>query len=215
MAFCTKCGASVDSNAQFCAKCGQTLASGFTPAAGSTAGAAAAPAAGPAPAGGSSALKVVLIVVAVLVFLGILSMASVMYFGYRAAKAVKQATSNITVETAATSPQEMARVAERMGVDLYPGATMKKGAGAVSFGGMMSISSAEFETSDSPSKVADFYKSKYPNATSTESEEHYSIMVGTGKGMTTIAISPGSDGNTEISMSNMAGVKEPQKPATE
>ena len=67
MAFCNSCGATLDSGAKFCNKCGTTqpgaAAASVTPA-------------GTAPAStqkSGSALKIILIVVAVIVVLGILA----------------------------------------------------------------------------------------------------------------------------------------------
>ena len=63
MAFCNSCGATLNAGTKFCNKCGATVSAPVPPAGASSA---------PANKGGSSALKIILIVVAVIVGLGIL-----------------------------------------------------------------------------------------------------------------------------------------------
>ena len=82
MAFCNACGATLTPGTKFCNKCGAPVA-----AAASTPGVPSiAPPVAPAPTGGSSALKVILIVVAVIVGFGILGVATVGIIGYHIAK---------------------------------------------------------------------------------------------------------------------------------
>ena len=65
MAFCNSCGATLDAGTKFCNKCGAGAPAASVPAA-STPAAAGTPAQG----GGGSAVKIILIVVAVIVGLG-------------------------------------------------------------------------------------------------------------------------------------------------
>src|SRR5713226_9500932 len=96
MAFCNSCGATLDSGAKFCNKCGTTQP-----------GAAAAPiftvpgAAPAATAKNSGALKIILIVVAVVVGLGILGIGAVSFVGYRIAShsRIHNDNGNVRVET--------------------------------------------------------------------------------------------------------------------
>jgi hypothetical protein len=85
-AFCVNCGAPLSEGAKFCSKCGTTVASS-TPAqaAPSVAGSVSpAPAAPAASQGSSAAVKVIIGVVAVFVFLSLLAVGSCFYIGYRA-----------------------------------------------------------------------------------------------------------------------------------
>ena len=111
MAFCNSCGATLDSGAKFCNKCGTTqpgaAAASVTPA-------------GAAPAStqkSGSALKIILIVVAVIVVLGILAVGTFSFIGYRIAKRsrIHNENGNVRVETpfgsvnTSTDPDEAAR----------------------------------------------------------------------------------------------------------
>ena len=62
---------------------------------------------------------------------------------------------------ASTDPDEAAR---NLGIDPYPGAQLVKGSSSNMNMGNMHTASAEFESSDPASSVADFYKSKLPGA---------------------------------------------------
>jgi uncharacterized membrane protein YvbJ len=70
MAFCNKCGATVTDGTKFCNKCGAAIPSGPS-APGVPATAYTAP---PPSKGGSSALKIILIIIAVIVGIGVLGM---------------------------------------------------------------------------------------------------------------------------------------------
>jgi hypothetical protein len=203
MAFCNSCGATLASGAKFCNKCGTTQ-----PA---TASSPAVPVAGPPGAQKSgSALKIILIVVVVIVGLGILGIAGVAFTAWRIARhaRVHQHDGNVRVETpfgtvnTSTDPNEAAR---NIGIDLYPGAEIVKGTSAnLNFGGMRSAS-AEFETSDPASTVADFYKAKFPNARLVSSEgDHYTIVSNQNKDMLTIGIES-RDGRTRIHVARVTG----------
>src|SRR5690242_14912540 len=126
MAFCNACGATLDGGAKFCTKCGATQPVGKAASAGlSSAPPVAAPMAS-APRS-NSGLKIILIVVAVIVGLGILGVAAVSFIGYRIAthSRVRNQDGNVRVETpfgtvqSSTDPDEAAR---NLGIDLYPGA---------------------------------------------------------------------------------------------
>jgi len=175
MAFCNSCGAAITAGTRFCNKCGAPiLASTLPPAA-----PAAAPGAGtqavPVPASippaqpGSSALKIVLLVIAGLVVLGIVGAAALGTFAWRIAHhtRVHQDGNNVKVETpfgtvqTTKDPQEAAR---NLGVDLYPGAQpVNEGSSSTTFGNVHTAT-LNFETTDSLDKVCSFYKPKFPNA---------------------------------------------------
>jgi hypothetical protein len=203
MAFCNSCGATLASGAKFCNKCGTTQPTTASSAGIPVAGVAGAPKSG-------NALKIILIVVAVIVGLGILGMVGVAFTAWRIAKhsRVHQRDGNVRVETpfgsvnTTSDPDEAART---IGIDLYPGAEIVKGSSAnLNFGGMRSAS-AEFETSDPASAVADFYKSKFPNARFVSSEgDRYTIVSNQNKDMLTIGIES-RNGKTRIHVARVTG----------
>ncbi len=168
MAFCNACGATLDGGAKFCTKCGATQPLGRASAAVSSSSAPAATSLATAPKS-NNALKVILIVVAVIVGLGILGIAAVSFIGYRIAThtRVRNQDGNVRVETpfgtvqSSTDPDEAAR---NLGIELYPGATVVKGTSSNMNMGSMHTAAAEFESSDPASSVAEFYKSKVPGA---------------------------------------------------
>ena len=202
MAFCNSCGASLTPGTRFCNKCGAGItASSPAPAAApvTPAPAASAPVA-PAPTGGSSALKIVLIIVAIIVVLGILSVAGVSYFVYHVARStrVHQQGDNVKVETpfgTVETSQDADKVAKDLGVDIYPGAkAQKNGTSSTSFGSIHTVAGA-FTSSDSLDKVCEFYKSKFPNAMTTTSDQgHCAIVANDQSNMITINVE--ADGNT-------------------
>ena len=121
----------------------------------------------------NSALKIILIVVAVIVGIGIIGIAAVSFIAYRIAHRIASESrvhnrdGNVQVETpfgtvqSTTDPEEASR---DLGIESYPGATVVKGTTSKMNMGNMHTAAADFETSDSPSTVADFYKSKVPGS---------------------------------------------------
>jgi hypothetical protein len=202
MAFCNSCGATLASGAKFCTKCGTTQPT--------TASSAAVPAPTAGAAAQSNALKIILIVVAMIVGLGILGVAGAGFVAWRIARhsRVNSRDGNVRVETpfgtvnTTTDPTEAAR---NIGIDLYPGAEVVKGTSAnVNFGGMHSAS-AEFETSDPAASVADFYKSKFPDARLISSEaDHYTIVSNHNKDMLSVSIES-RNGKTRIHVARVTG----------
>ena len=209
MAFCNACGATLDGGAKFCTKCGATQPLGRTSAAVSSSPAPAPTSLATAPKS-NNALKVILIVVAVIVGLGILGVAAVSFIGYRIAThtRVRNQDGNVRVETpfgtvqSSTDPDEAAR---NLGIELYPGATVVKGTSSNMNMGSMHTAAAEFESSDPASSVAEFYKSKVPGANVVSSNaDHYSIISTDKKNMLTISIEP-RDGKTRIHIARVTG----------
>jgi hypothetical protein len=205
MAFCNSCGATLDSGAKFCNKCGTTQP-------GAAAGAPAFPPATPAPGAPqkSGALKIILVVVAVIVVFGILAIGAFSFFAYRIARhtRVHNENGNVRVETpfgtvnTTTDPNEAAR---NLGIDSYPGAEVVKGTTSDMTMGNMHTASADFETSDPVTTVAEFYKSKVPNANVVSSTgDHYAIISTDKKNMLTINIEP-KNGRTRIHISKISG----------
>ena len=204
MAFCNSCGATLDSGAKFCNKCGTTqpaaatAAPVFTPA-------------GAAPGTkGNSALKIILIVVAVIVVCGVLAVGAISFFAYRIARhsRVHNDNGNVSVETpfgsvnTSTDPDEAAR---NLGVDLYPGAQVIKGTTSNMTMGSMHTAAADFESGDPVSTVGEFYKSRLPNASVVSTTgDHYAIISTDKKNMLTINIEP-KDGKTRIHIARVSG----------
>jgi hypothetical protein len=205
MAFCNSCGASLNPGTKFCNKCGAAVPAG----AATSAVSATAPAPVPAPTGGSSALKVILIVVAVIVLVGILGIATVGIIGYRIAKSshVSQNADHVKVDTpfgSVETSKDPDQAAKDLGVDLYPGAEVQRnGASSVSMGSVHTVT-AVFETGDAPDKVCSFYKSRFPRAMVTTSEQnHCTIVSNDQKNMITINVEAGGD-NTKLQITNVS-----------
>jgi len=210
MAFCNSCGATLSPGTKFCNKCGAAVAPGTSTAATSTAGATStAPAPATAPTGGSSALKVVLIVVAVLVGVCILGVATVGIIGYHIARTsrVSQNGDHVKVDTpfgSVETSKDPDQAAKDLGIELYPGAEVQRnGASSAAFGGIRTVT-AVFEISDAPDKVCTFYKSKFPGAMVTTSERnHCTIVSNDRKNMITINIEA-NGGNTKLQITNVS-----------
>lgn len=195
MAFCNSCGAPLNEGTKFCNKCGAAVS-------GVPAAAAQPIAPGPPPSkGGSSALKVILVIVGVIVLIGVLGMVTCGIVIHRAIKSahVSQKGDNVKVETpfgnmeTSTDPEQTAK---DLGVEIYPGAELRKeGTASVTFGSIHTVT-ANFESSDSVDKICDFYKLKFPSAqVSTSEQSHCSIISGDKGNSTTITVEPRGDGS--------------------
>jgi flagellar basal body-associated protein FliL len=201
MAFCNSCGATLEPGAKFCPKCGTTVPM-----------ASALPATVPPlpapPPQGSSALKIILIVVAVIFVLGILGIGTLVFVVRRVAQNshMRNKDGNVRVETpfgtvqSTNNPDEASR---NLGIDLYPGARVLKG-NTATVGGMHTVE-AEFESDDSAEKVMAFYSSKFPNANvTTKDRNHYAIVSTDNNNLVTIKIEP-DGGKTRIKIANVNG----------
>jgi len=199
MAFCNSCGATLASGTKFCSKCGAAITG--TPA----------PAAPPPPAaskGGSSALKIVLIVIAVFVGLGIFSVAGFSYFVYHVAKStyVRQQGDNVKVETpfgTVETSQDPDKASKDLGVDIYPGAEVQKNGASDATIGKMHTVTAIFTSSDPVDKICSFYKTRFPSAMVSTSDQNRCNIVSTDKKSTvTINLQAAGDG-TRIQITNI------------
>jgi hypothetical protein len=195
MAFCNSCGAPLIAGTSFCNKCGVAIT------AGPTAPVMTASAPTPPPPGSSSALKTVLIIIAVVVGLGILGMAMLAVIGIHFAKHshVTQEGDHVKVESpfgTVESSKDPEQAAKDLGVDVYPGAQVQKaGTASVTFGSFHTVT-ANFESSDSVDKICDFYKSKFPNANVSSSDQNHCRIVSGGQGnQTSIDVQPNGDGS--------------------
>jgi hypothetical protein len=204
MAFCNACGATIEPGAKFCPKCGAAVP-------------AAAVASTPATPAQSNAVKVILIVVAIVVGLSILGIGTATFVAWRVARyprdvarntRVEQNGGKVRVETpfgTVESNDNSDEAARNLGIDIYPGARARKSSAAnVTMGAMHTIA-AEFETDDPPERVADFYKKRLPHANIAVSDEkQYTIISHDKKNMFTINIEP-QDGKTLIHIANISG----------
>ena len=179
MAFCNSCGATLSPGTAFCTKCGAANAGGPAAAATPTARPLPAP---PPSSGSSSTLKIILIVIGVVVLIGILGMVTcgvVLHRAFKNAK-VSQNGDNVKVETpfgSVESSKDPEKVAKDLGMDIYPGAEIQRnGAATATFGGIHTVT-ANFESSDSVDKVCTFYKSRFPAANVTSSDQNRCTIV--------------------------------------
>lgn len=215
MAFCNSCGSVIDAGVRFCPKCGKPTPSAAAPQSvvPPPLPMAPAPVAQGQPVattGGSSALKIILIVVAVIVGIGIIGAVSIGFVIHRAITRthIESRDGNVKVHSpfgnveTSTDPDEAAK---NLGVDVYPGASVVKGSTANLIFGKARTAAAQFESSDPPAIVAEFYRSKYPSATFVSSEaNHFSLVAGGKENVTTITVEP-EEGKTRISISRITG----------
>jgi hypothetical protein len=165
----------------------------------------------PPPADSGGALKVILIVFAVIVGLVVLCGAVIGFGVWRLASRshIEADKNGARVETpfgTVESNTDTTAALRKLGVDVYPGARPLPGSAAVNFGGMSTVT-GEFETPDSPDLVEAFYKARFPRSNINVSDQNQRTMVfSTNKGMMTIVIEP--RGNlTHILISNVGGTK--------
>ena len=158
--FCAKCGTEMSSDTQFCPTCGAPTAPG------SAVAGVAQPAAPPVKSG-SSALKIILIVVAIFVGLGVLAVGTIGYGIWRVAHRLGVSTNGDQVSV--TAPDGKGTLSfntgeapseSELGTAIYPGAEAIKGGMKMKLptGSMVT---GVFITSDSRDQVVDFYKSKF------------------------------------------------------
>jgi len=205
MAFCNKCGTTITQGTRFCSKCGAPiLASGFatsTPAASASTTNQPTPPAQPQQQGSSNALKIVLIIVGAVLIIGVLGLGALTFVGLRVAKHthVKQEGEHVKVETpfgTVESTKDPEQAAKDLGIEIYPGAEVRQnGAASATVGSLHSVN-AEFESDDPVDKVCSFYKSKFPNATVSSSDEHHCTIVSAlPPNVITINAEPNGDGS--------------------
>ena len=144
-----------------------------------------------------------------IVGIGILGVATVGIIGYRIAKSshVSQNGDHVKVETpfgSVETSKDPDQAAKDLGVDLYPGAQVQRnGASSAAFGGIRTVT-AMFETSDAPDKVCSFYKSRFPGAMVTTSDQnHCTIVSNNQKNMITINIQASGD-TTKLQITNVS-----------
>ena len=200
MAFCNSCGATLTEGTKFCSKCGATISG--NPSGMSTAAPTQTPMSAPPPSkGSSSALKIVLLIVGSIVLIGILGMVTCGIVLHRAIKSAKvsQDGKNVKVETpfgSIDTTTDPAQIAKDLDVEIYPGAEVQRqGTATVAFGPIRTVT-GNFESSDPVAKVCDFYKSKFPEANVSSSDQNQcSIFSGVQGNSTTITVQSSGDGS--------------------
>jgi hypothetical protein len=160
------------------------------------------PVAYPPPKKGPSALKIVLIIVAIFVGLGIVGVGVAVYGVYRLAKSGNLQTSTQPV------------TASDLGVALYPGAEQKANVRMTVLG--KSILTATFLTSDAKDQVVAFYQNALgPQAqvATILNETQFTLNTGAG-GSVTVKISSGmglESGKTQIVIAHAAEAATPSQ----
>ena len=155
---CAGCGAALTPDMQSCSSCGAAVVAQPIVVA-------------PAKSGGG-ALKIILIVVAIIVGLGILGLGVIGFIGYRIAKNVHvdpngRMTMSTPMGTITTTPVDNLSAAE-LGVEIYPGAESTHGSMRMEMPNGSGVTGA-FLTSDSPAQVLAFYKDKLGSAATVRS----------------------------------------------
>jgi hypothetical protein len=225
--FCSKCGTGLAPGVQFCPACGAPAAA--TPPAASFPAQQPAPppfqpvavpvqpmAPAPARSGGSSALKIVLIIVAVFVGLGVLGAGAFGFFVWRVAHSfhVSGSGDNATVSTpwGQINPDSSESFnSSDLGTDIYPGAQPGKGGMRMSLPSGKMVS-AVYLTSDSKDQVLAFYKSKLTGNVSTFDTANGSVIT-CNKGqqdsvvVTVTSNSSEFDGKTQIHIVHTTAIK--------
>jgi hypothetical protein len=170
------------------------------------------PVGAPPPKSGSSAVKIILIIVGVIFFLGLIVAGIVGYGIYRVAHSIhKDANGEITINTpkgAISANPDQTFTASDLGIAIYPAATQGKGGLRMTIGSK-SMVTANFLTPDSPDKVMAFYKGLAgPNAQtmSTGSGGIITMQSSTNSVTVTVAQSPNeNNGETQITIVNTTG----------
>jgi len=220
MKFCTGCGATVGQPAAPAPQAPPPAAPVLAPPPPTPAPVAATPAAvAPAAKSGSPIMKIILIVLAVIIFFTVLAAASCAYMLYRAKQKVnqfeKQVQHTFPIPTGTrevhTQPVPPTGAPATQGVgpapDLaslaYPGATAPPG-GTESITGMGGVNLQQTVTSDSVETVLAYYKGKLgPSAMVTQSGGQAVLQVVGSNGVVNIAIAPDQgSGKTKITLSS-------------
>jgi hypothetical protein len=155
--------------------------------------------------GGSSALKIILIILGVFVFLVVLVIAVIGYGVYKVKQSIHVnkdtgAISSSIPGLAMNSDPGMKFTSTELGTDIYPGAEASKSGNLRMNIGGSAVVSATFLTSDSKDKVVDFYKDKL-GANSTSMDFGGSSILSEKKSdqdQVSVTISAESEGKTQI-----------------
>jgi hypothetical protein len=199
----------MEASASVCPSCGKAHG-------GATASAPAKTVAPAPPQKSGGALKVILLVLGGLALLFVVVFALAVGGAYYVAKRshVEQGPQGAKVETpfgtVETTNEDSAKIAEKMGAEVYPGAKALPGGASVTLGGMHTAS-VMFESDDPPEKVEEFYRKQFPNANVTSHSDdggtHIALMIGNREKWTTITIEGHEDGSKIVIASVNGGAK--------
>lgn len=202
MPFCTSCSAAMEPTAQVCPSCGKAVG-GTGPAAATSA----------PPPQKSSALKVILLLLGGFLLLGMLVVGAAAMFIFRMARdtRVEQTSGGAKVETpfgtVETTNEDGVAIAQKMGVEVYPGARPLPGSASVNVGGMRTAT-AMFESDDPPEKIEEFYRKQFPRATLNSQRDEGGtrsvLMVGDKETWTTITIE-GHESGSKFTLASVEG----------
>jgi hypothetical protein len=205
---CSKCGAELSPDAQTCPACGTPVVAVAVPVA--------QPVAVVPAKQGSSALKIILIIIAVFVGLGLIGAGAFGYFVWRVAHAVHVASNGGQISIPTPSGTFSANSTETftsadLGTDIYPGATSGKGSLRMTLptGSMIT---AIYVTPDSKDQVLAFYKSKLgDSATTMDTSDGAIVTLNKGQQesimVTITANSSQYDGKTQIAIVHTTSTK--------
>lgn len=178
----------------------------------------------PAQSGSSSALKVILIVIAIFVGLGIVGAGAFGYMVWRVSHAIRTATissstpdgasGSVTMNTPTgtiTTGPATSFTADELGTDIYPGAQSVKGGMKMNLptGSMIT---GVFVTSDSKDAVRDFYKGKLGSDTSVFESEDSAVLTAKRGEQETVMVTISdkqaeNDGKTKIVIVHTKAIK--------
>ena len=207
--FCAKCGAALSTGEQFCKSCGTAAVATATPAAAQPVGA-------PAKSGGN-AVKIILIIVAVVVGVAILGFGMAGYTAYRIARSihVNGPGGQVMMETPAgkmtVNPSETFTASD-LGTDLYPGAQSTRGGMRMQTAHRLNGDGRILSLRTRKQQVIDFYKGKLGSAAVVmESSEGAVISVNKGQQesiVVTITAKPSQDeGKTRVTILHTISTK--------
>jgi hypothetical protein len=213
--FCTKCGAALSSDTQFCTSCGAQV---FAAAGGPMPPQVFAyPPPGAAPVGsGSSAVKIILIIVAVVIGLGMLGSAIFAFTVWRVARSVHVEGPNgqVSIHTPGgtiSANEAQTYSASELGTDVYPGAQGTRGSMKMDLptGSMVT---GVFVTSDSKEQVVEYYRAKFGSGASVYDSTNSALLTLNQSNqesvMVTVAANSSQDGGkTRISIVHTKGNK--------
>ena len=183
--FCTKCGAAVPPDTQFCPNCGTPMAApapttappayapvsttppAYTPVGTNPQYPPAYPAAAaPVPSGGSSAVKIILIILAIFIGLGLIGAGIFAFTIWRVSRAIhvegNGSDGKMTLSTpggSISADTSKTYSSSELGTDPYPGASKSKGGMKMDLPTGSMVSSV-YTTSDSKDQVLAYYKDK-------------------------------------------------------
>jgi hypothetical protein len=206
--YCAKCGSALSADTKFCASCGAPTGLGASPVTPANQVPPAAPKSG-------GALKIILIVIAVFVGLGVLSAAGAMFGLWHMSKTVNiDRSGGVTITTPEgkiTAGQTPAQVTEaEAGAPIYPGATSVEG--GIKFGGATgSMATYAFKTSDSVQQVLAFYRGKFGPKVSVMETPDVAIVTSNKNENESVVVTIGrdeSDGKTSITISHSTSTKD-------